>query len=92
MNRYLVDVVQVRIGKHKYKSKFVLGGTRYDVILETPRHKDVKPMADYDNYVFRIGDAIITRKKCEPEGNDLSDISIRGFRRMLKTKVTQVFA
>ena len=92
MNCNLVDSVQVKIGNHNYKSRFVLGDTRYDVILGTPWHKDVKPKTDYDKNTVQIKDTIFIGKKYEPEKNGVvSHISVRGFRKMLKEKGTQVF-
>ncbi len=88
MNRKLVDTASVKIGTHEYNSKFVLGDTRYDVILGTPWHKDMKPTTKYDKNEVRINDFVIVGRTCDDRNDSVSHISIRGFRKMLKEKGT----
>ena len=64
----------------------MLGNTRYDVILRTLWHKDVKPIAEYDQRIVRTGDLIIKGNEYSPKGSDVCDMSLKQFRKILRKK------
>lgn len=88
----MVEMVTLKIGGHAYQSRFLLANTRYDVILGTPWHKDVMPRACYDEQKVVIGDQVLNGMKYDGSENNVSNISIKKFRRLMKEKGTQVYA
>lgn len=87
----MTNMVTVRIGEHEYKSRFILANTRYDVILGTPWHKDVQPLSNYTQNIVRIGHVLINGKKYDANEYSVSNVSRKGFRKLLKKQGTQVF-
>lgn len=87
----LINRVTVRIGQHEYTSKFVLGDTRYDLILGTPWHRDVNPRTNYSTSRVTVGDHDLKGETYQSERNKVCHMSIKGFRRLLKKKDTQFY-
>ena len=46
----------------------------------------MKPIAEYDQGIVRTGDLIIKGKEYLPKGSDVCDMSIKGFRKILRRK------
>lgn len=87
-----MQCVNIQIGNHKYSSRFVLGSTRYDVILGTPWHKYVRPEADYESNTVKIGDERIKGQLCNSGVDKVSQVSIKAFKKLLREKGTGIFA
>lgn len=81
----------IRMGEHEYRSNFVLGDTRYNIILGTPSHNDLSPDTDYESRTIRIGNVSIQGKMDLLTRTSVSNISIRGFRKLVSTKGTEIF-
>ena len=77
----LVGSAEVKIGKHVSNSKFVVGDTRYDVVLGTPWHKDVNPLTDYDQSTVQIGNTIVFGKQARFSEHEKYHLSIKGFQK-----------
>eukprot|EP00171_Calliarthron_tuberculosum_P006569 IDg6569t1 len=43
----IMETAEVQIGQHRYKSKFLVSSTRYDVILDTPWSANAKASKNY---------------------------------------------
>lgn len=87
----VVDSIVLNIGEHSYESRFVVADTRYDVILGTPWHHDVEPKTNYKDSSIEIEGLKIFGKKVD-ESCSINNISVSGFRKLMKKKGTKVFA
>ncbi len=52
----------------------------------------MNPKTDYRQGIVRIGDLTIQGTEYLPEGSEVSNMSIKGFRRLLRKKGTKLFA
>lgn len=74
-----------KISGHAYKSNWVVGDCRYDIILGLPWHVDCKPIIDYERRQVTVGNKIICSEDKEREDVlPLASIGINQFRKQIK--------
>ena len=84
------------IGSHTYTSNWVVGDSRYDILLGMPWHVANNPEIDYVNRAINLEDKSIQLKNhLEDETADISavkvtNIGVKKFRKLLRKKSKKV--
>ena len=78
----------LRIGKHKYKSNWLVANCRYDVLLGMPWHVANNPSIDYKERIVTVGsDDIFSENSpiCAENKVQVMNLGVKKFRKMLKS-------
>ena len=82
------EVIQgatLRIGKHSYKSNWVVASCRYDVLLGMPWHVANNPSIDYKKRTVKVAsNELLSRKKGHKPKCQVLNLDVKKFRRYLK--------
>jgi len=100
-NRVIVDGI-LKIGKHKYRSNWIVADAQYDVLLGMPWHVAHNPKIDYEKKTVELKNTVLYMREYYNENKmsrskvKIGNLSLKKFRRMLKKKkgnfeVFQVF-
>ena len=73
------------VGKHSYKSNWLVSNCRYEVLLGMPWHVAHNPLIDYSQRTVKVNsDELIPHKEsCKPK-NQVTSMSMEKFRSLLK--------
>ena len=78
----------IMIGSHTYTSNFLVGSSRYDVLLGMPWHVANNPKIDYYNHRVLIGNECIHGKLNSKDSIDdkieVTNLSVKKFRRLMR--------
>ena len=77
----------LRIGKHLYKSNWLVASCRYDVLLGMPWHVAHNPAIDYEKKIVKIGhdEHNTNRSQCEHVPK-VMNLSVKKFRNILRER------
>ena len=70
----------LEIQEHQYESRFVVADTRYDIILGTPWHRDVKPKTNYERGIVEIGEHVIQGNRVKDRAYRMTNIGMKPFK------------
>lgn len=88
-NQMIVDA-ELRLGNHLYRSNFVVGDCRYDVLLGMPWHLQAEPRTDYVKPTVVVDAEKLPlfeqNEDCDPSPIVVSALGVKKFRSMLRKK------
>ena len=75
------------VGKHSYKSNWLVANCRYDVLLGMPWHVAFNPNINYEKRIVKVGpDEILSDKSPSKATVKVTNLSVRKFRNLLMKK------
>ena len=74
------------IGRHEYKSNWIITDARYDVILGMPWHKQCNPTIHYDKRVVEVDGVELPIVPMDEKVPKISNMSVKKFRSLLRKK------
>ena len=81
----------LKIGKHSYKSNWLVANCRYDVLLGMPWHVANNPHVDYNDRIIKIGkDELITNSNYGDEVPSVMNLSVKKFRSIMKKNSARI--
>ena len=73
------------IGKHSYKSNWLVANCRYEVLLGMPWHVAHNPLIDYSQRIVKVNsDELIPHEEVCKQKNQVTSMSVKKFRSLLK--------
>lgn len=77
----------LKIGKHLYKSNWLVANCRYDVLLGMPWHVAHNPRIDYKKRIVKVGpQEIYSGEESEKRCPRIMNLSVKKFRNLVKRK------
>lgn len=74
----------LRIGKHLYKSNWLVANCRYDLLLGMPWHVAHNPCINYDKKIVKVGENELKTDAIEQSGLKVLNLSVKKFRKIMK--------
>lgn len=84
-SQVIVDA-ELRIGRHTYRSNFVVADCRYDVLLGMPWHKRVSLRIDYVTPVVYVENQYLPVSRGEEDPVVVTSLGVKKFRSMVRKK------
>ncbi len=80
----------LQIGKHSYKSNWLVANCRYDVLLGMPWHVAHNPKIDYEKRIVKVGENELSTEVSNENEFKVLNLSVKKFRCMVKRKLPKI--